>query len=340
MTAAAKEQAEVFVQEIDKSFEEMPCFSQKKLRLTFEYNGVAPTRIPIILLKGKSARPRMWIQAVVHGDEYDGAISCLRLAERLDLHDLNGALILVPVMNPSAFFAYQHGSPYDDNVNLNRVFGENDNHSYSWEYGRFLFTIIAAEADFHIDLHGASKLNTIARYTGTANMGNACDKTAYDIARRTGCDYILLDNNTQSGNNRGRLNTALSMRGIPGIVFENGGGLSWTEEAAENHIASVMQVLFEAGYISQGEHWPESGETFDADDYIYFERDGLLIDYVPIGTWVKKGDVVLHMMNVETMEIEEILATKNDCFIFCIHNAAVCKKGNIAYCLARKTEGL
>lgn len=333
------QQAEFYVDQILRQLEAMPQFSKQTMQVRFRYPDVPDTVVPCILLKGTAAAPVMWVQAVMHGDEYDGALACLRIRDTLPLRELSGSVILFPLVNPSAFYAYQHGSPYDGNVNLNRVFGENDNHSYTWEYGRFWFVLVRRIANFVIDFHGASKLNTICHFAGTTDMGFVSDEIALRIARKTGVEYIMIDSNTQPGNT-GRLDVSLAKYNIPCIVFENGEGLSCKEEAIQRHVCSAMQVLFEAGFLAHGESLPCSGELFEGDEYIYFDIDGLLLDHVPLGTAAKKGDVLLRVLNTETLEVQEVICCKDGCFVYCIHHAAVVKKGDIAYTLARKTDGL
>jgi predicted deacylase len=193
-----------------------------------------------------------------------------------------------------------------------------------------LLEIIRTMADFLIDFHGASKLNEICRFAGVANMGNSSDQYSFDVARRTGVDYILLDGNNQDKNNRDRLTVALSEYGIPAIVFENGGGLSWTEEAVRRHIYSARQVMYEAGFLKKGQSAACTGQPFVADQYVYFDIEGLLLEYLPLGTEVNKGDVCLKVLNVVTMGVQEVVSPCDGCFVFCIHNAAVVKRGDLA----------
>lgn len=57
-----------------------------------------------------------------HGNEYEGPVALKRLVAELALDDVRGRIILVPVLNPSAFRAGTRESTPDDGVNLNRAF--------------------------------------------------------------------------------------------------------------------------------------------------------------------------------------------------------------------------
>lgn len=56
-----------------------------------------------------------------HGNEYEGPMALKHLVRDIRLEDVVGRIILVPVLNPSAFLAGTRESA-DDGVNLNRAF--------------------------------------------------------------------------------------------------------------------------------------------------------------------------------------------------------------------------
>jgi predicted deacylase len=58
-----------------------------------------------------------------HGNEYEGPVVLKHLLRELRVDDVRGRIILVPVLNPSAFLAGTRESA-DDGVNLNRAFIE------------------------------------------------------------------------------------------------------------------------------------------------------------------------------------------------------------------------
>lgn len=57
-----------------------------------------------------------------HGNEYEGPVALKHLLREIRLEDVTGRLIIIPVLNPSAFSAGTRESTPDDGVNLNRAF--------------------------------------------------------------------------------------------------------------------------------------------------------------------------------------------------------------------------
>ncbi|HEY4201165.1 MAG TPA: succinylglutamate desuccinylase/aspartoacylase family protein [Devosiaceae bacterium] len=57
-----------------------------------------------------------------HGNEFEGPVVIRHLLREIDVEDVTGRIILVPVLNPAAFRAGTRDSTLDDGVNLNRAF--------------------------------------------------------------------------------------------------------------------------------------------------------------------------------------------------------------------------
>ena len=53
--------------------------------------------LPVNVLRGRQARPRLVAIAGVHGDEHDGPASLLDASEGLDPNGLQGTLVIVPI---------------------------------------------------------------------------------------------------------------------------------------------------------------------------------------------------------------------------------------------------
>ena len=80
--------------------------------------------IPLSVLVGPDATPGKGLVAFgsTHGNEYEGPIAIKHLLGEIDIADVRGRIILVPVLNVAAFRAGARDSVLDDGVNLNRAF--------------------------------------------------------------------------------------------------------------------------------------------------------------------------------------------------------------------------
>lgn len=57
-----------------------------------------------------------------HGNEIEGPVALRHLTDEIKLENVRGRIILVPVLNPSAFRTGTRGADAEDGVNLNRAF--------------------------------------------------------------------------------------------------------------------------------------------------------------------------------------------------------------------------
>jgi N-alpha-acetyl-L-2,4-diaminobutyrate deacetylase len=82
--------------------------------------------IPLTVLVGPEVQKGSGLVAFGsnHGNEYEGPVAIKRLLHEINLADVRGRIILIPVLNVAAFQAGTRESTTDDGVNLNRAFVE------------------------------------------------------------------------------------------------------------------------------------------------------------------------------------------------------------------------
>src|SRR6187401_1542050 len=80
--------------------------------------------IPLTVIVGPQAKEGQGLVAFGsnHGNEYEGPVVLKHLLREIRTEDVLGRVILIPVLNPSAFHSGTRESVLDDRVNLNRAF--------------------------------------------------------------------------------------------------------------------------------------------------------------------------------------------------------------------------
>lgn len=80
--------------------------------------------IPLTVMVGPEIEPGKGLVAIGsnHGNEYEGPVAIKHLLREIDIDNVLGRLILIPVLNPAAFQSGTRESVNDDGVNLNRAF--------------------------------------------------------------------------------------------------------------------------------------------------------------------------------------------------------------------------
>ena len=120
--------------------------------------------LPVLAARGAVDGPTILLTGGVHGDEYEGPVAIHQLFNTLDLSQLRGRLIGLPIVNIAAYRVRSRTSPVDG-VDLNRTFpgaitgtmaGQP---SLSYRLAHHIFTNFIQPCDLLVDLHsGGAKL--------------------------------------------------------------------------------------------------------------------------------------------------------------------------------------
>src|SRR5690606_2581240 len=118
---------------------EVPPGTRKRLNWT---SGAAiegfSSPAPVIVLNGAGPGPVLCLTAAVHGDELNGIEVVRRVLDEIELEELNGAIIGVPIVNIQGFY---RGTRYlPDRRDLNRHFPGNPRGSAATRMAHSFFT--------------------------------------------------------------------------------------------------------------------------------------------------------------------------------------------------------
>jgi predicted deacylase len=81
--------------------------------------------LPVTVLNGVDRGPTVWVTGTIHGDEPTGMAVTHDAAERIEVAELAGAVVCLPVMNPAGVRTNTRTSYYHDD-DPNRYFGQDD----------------------------------------------------------------------------------------------------------------------------------------------------------------------------------------------------------------------
>ncbi len=114
--------------------------------------------LPVLAARGQRSGPTVVITGAVHGDEYEGPAAIHALFNDLDLAQLAGVVIGLPVVNGAAWEARSRISP-GDRLDLNRLFAGTKGDEPSRILAEVIFETFVRSCDVLIDLHsGGAKL--------------------------------------------------------------------------------------------------------------------------------------------------------------------------------------
>src|SRR5262245_4752810 len=124
-----------------------------RVKISELYTAV-PVMIPLTIVNGAKAGPRLFITAAIHGNETNGIEMVRRIRAEVDPLKLRGVLLLVAIANPIAFMNMSRDLP--DGRDLNRFFPGRASGSMASHIAASLFDKVIRRADYGIDLHTAA----------------------------------------------------------------------------------------------------------------------------------------------------------------------------------------
>src|ERR1051325_5030301 len=153
----------------------------------------AAARVPVIVINGAKAGPRLAITSGAHGTEYASIIAMEKLGHAIDPAELTGSLVIVPLMNlPSFLQKVPHVNPVD-NKGMNSSYpGKADGTQTErtlWAVGKQ----VIEPSDYLIDLHGGDLDENLRKYSYWPKTGkDRLDAASKAMALAFGLDHIII----------------------------------------------------------------------------------------------------------------------------------------------------
>ncbi len=254
----------------------------------------AGTRIPVILFHGAWPGPVIAVVAGAHGTEYASIVAVQRLAERLDPAEMNGTVILLPLVNlPSFEHKVAHLNPVDGK-SMNRFYPGRAEGSQTERVAFAITREVVDHCDHLIDLHGGDLDENLRPYSYWTKTGNeSLDSVSRDMVLAFGLDHVIISTDRPRDPAASRyLDTTATTRGKPSIAAE--AGHSGTVEPADvealvNGCVSVLRLFkVVAGAPTRIDHpvWFESVKSVVSD------RTGIFYPLVGSGRYVEAGEKI------------------------------------------------
>ncbi len=253
--------------------------------------------VPISIVKNGEG-PTALLTGGNHGDEYEGPIALQELASNLQADQINGRVIIMPMMNLPAFQAGVRCSPIDG-VNMNRAFPGNAGGTLTQKLVHFIATELVPLADFVLDFHSGGKTLDFLPFAGVHVLDDKGQQARCVAAMRAfnapySCQMLEIDN-------VGMFDTEVERQGKTFVTTELGGG--GTASTATIGIAKkgVRNLLIHAGILvgdlqlAPTVHLEMPDETC----FIFSSHSGLVEFKFDLGDVVNEGDVIARVWSMD-----------------------------------------
>jgi N-alpha-acetyl-L-2,4-diaminobutyrate deacetylase len=220
------------------------------LRLPYSRDDSAwgAVMIPIAVIKNGKG-PTALLTGANHGDEYEGPITLLKLANSLQPSEVNGRVIIVPAMNYPAFRAGRRTSPIDAG-NLNRIFPGRPDGSVTEKIADYFQRCLLPLADVVLDYHSGGRTLDFLPFAAAHELPDKeqeqrCVAAMEAFNAPYGIKLLEIDA-------VGMYDTAAEEQGKTFVTTELGGGGSASAKSVRIAERGVRNLLIHAG-ILEGE---------------------------------------------------------------------------------------
>jgi uncharacterized protein len=261
--------------------------------------------IPVLVAKGNKPGKVVGITAAVHGNELNGVSVIQRLFKEIDIDQLSGIIVGVPVLNVPSFLRNERR--FIDGTDLNHIMPGVPDGNVSEVYAWRIVNKIIRQFDFLLDLHTASNGRVNSHYI-RADMD-------IEIVRKMALlqnAEIIVHNPASDGTLRG---TADEL-GIPAITIELGNPNLFEEGLISNGLIGIYNLLgyFNILKVPVDEH---SSDTLICEKsyWMYMDIGGLLEVHPAVNDKVSNGDKIALVRNIFGDVVREYFAPEDGVII-------------------------
>ena len=243
----------------------------------------------------------MGLTAAVHGNELNGVPVIQRLFKTIDIQQLKGTIVGIPVVNVPSL--HRKRRRFIDGTDLNHIMpGKADGNVsqvYAW---RFVNRIVKA-FDYLVDLHTAS-FGRINSYYIRADMDDPIVRKMAILQNA----QIIVHNPANDGTLRG---TADDM-GIPAITLEVGNPNTFQKGMIRDGLTGIHNLLDYLGMLECEVEEPDEETVLCKSSYwIYTDTGGILRVLPEVTDFVKKGETIATLKNIFGDLIKEYYAPED-----------------------------
>ena len=266
------------------------------------HTWLGPIRVPLIVLRGYEAGPKLVALACQHGDEGYGVLGALDLGNELDAAAIKGELWILPCTNIHGFTSGKRASPYDAQ-DMNRVHPGKADGTITEQIAYALHQQVIPGADLIVDLHGGSPENGDTAFGMWVDIDGK--PSILPIISSLKLDFLIGSRKSIAGM---LSNSAIDL-GIPQISIEAGSALDYGRDNAALMGGFVRDCMKHLNMLPESAPQPRSLPLMRMATH-YAETGGAFKTLVSFGEEVRQGQTLGFIMDLVGNIAQEVRASE------------------------------
>ncbi len=264
--------------------------------------GWAKCFVPITVIRNGEG-PTAVLFGGNHGDEYEGPVTLMNLARKLEPDHIRGRVIMIPMLNRPAVAAGTRLSPIDG-ANMNRAFPGRPGDSITGMIAHYVSSTVLPLADLVVDIHsGGSSMHMLP----SVNMHRLDNQDQMnrmlDAARAWNAPYIFLYRDVAGA---GLLPTFAEQMGKVTLGTEMGSKaqfgpatLQITRRGVDNVLHWAEILVEKPSAESEPPSVPQVVEANDERDYVMAASSGVYEPLLELGDHTESGQAIGRIHDIE-----------------------------------------
>jgi predicted deacylase len=284
---------------------------------------------PYFAVVGAQAGPTFLLTAGIHAAEYTGILAAIRLGRGLQPADVQGTIVVIPLLNRPGFFERSVYVNPVDGENLNRIFPGSADGPWSDRFAHHLLNDIIVKCDYAMDLHAGDMIEDLEPFVIFSETGNAevDAKTRRMVDSYGGVRWAT--RSAPTGERPGTLYATAAQRGVPALIAESGRCGQVEEEAIQRHVDGVRNIWRTLGLLTDAPATQVSPpQVLNRFEWLRSAHQGIFECAVRVSEPVRAGQSLGRMVDLLGNPLAEVMCPADGVVLFTVTSPAI-KEGGL-----------
>lgn len=314
--------------------------SKESLRIAFQDSLGNSGQLPIALFKGEQPGPVFTIIAGVHGYEYPPIVATQKLMQEIDVSQLKGTLLFVPIANTASFYTRTPFLNPQDKKNLNNAFPGNPRGTITERLAHFITTHIIPKTDVLLDIHGGDACEDLLPFVCYYDNTKKPEQTALakELSVNSGFQYVVSYPYTIVDTEPAKYTFKQAVQdGKTALSIECGKLGNVQNENVDLIKTGVYNMLATMGMYTNGTGGHPNIIYRNKQTYIKSNRNGIFYSQLKAGDVVQKDAIVGHTTDEFGVTLETYQASQEGIVLYMLGTPPI-NKGDTVMCISNLVE--